>query len=215
MSARIDPFQTVSHTDEQRCCGKDGGTTLSVDLKTVTELIEAHRNGEADAYDQAIEALYSELHRIAQLSRRKLGGNPTLQTTAIVHEAYLKLKNSPGGARNSAHFLNIAARAMRQIIVDYARARLATKRGGDVVHLDIASADPAIQSEVDQVLLIDGALTRLASHHPQLARVFEFKFFTGLNDDELAHALDLPKRTAQREWMKARAFIADYLTERE
>ncbi len=179
----------------------------------ITELLKAHGAGDGAAYDQAVELLYAELRSIAHRNLSRMGGNPTLQTTAVVNEAYLKLKKSPGGAENSAHFLNIASAAMRQIIVDYARTRNTEKRGGDVVHVEYDDSTKGVSAEAYEILLVDEALNRLAEHNVRLAQVFEFKFFTGLDDDELATAMNLSKRTAQRDWMKARAFVADYMAQ--
>jgi len=178
----------------------------------ITELLHAHKGGNANAYEQAVELLYSELRRVAHRSRQRLGGNPTMQTTAVVNEAYLKLKQADVAAEDRQHFLNIAAKAMRQIIIDYARARQAEKRGGNIVHEDIADVDKAVAAEAEELLLVDDAVQKLAAHNARLASVFEFKFYTGLDDDELATAMGLSKRTAQRDWMKARAFVGDYLS---
>lgn len=182
------------------------------DLGNITELVHAHRGGDDKAYDRAIELLYCELRKVAHKNRKKMGGNPTIQTTAVVNEAYIKLKGSLDSAENSAHFLNIASRAMRQIIVDYARARRAEKRGGGAVHVEISEHDKAVESQAEQLLLINDSISKLEQHNERLARVFELKFFVGLSDDEISEALGLTKRTAQRDWMKARAFVGDYLS---
>ena len=179
----------------------------------ITELVRAHAAGNTNAYDQAIELLYAELRRIAHRHRARMGGNPTLQTTAVVNEAYMKLKRAFGNAENSAHLLNIASRAMRQIIVDYARARRAEKRGGGAVHVELKEHDQTVENEAEQVLLIDDAINSLAAHNPRLAEVFALKFFVGLSDDELVAATGATKRTAQRDWMKARAYIGEYLSD--
>ena len=184
---------------------------MSENMIQITELIAAHENGDETAYDKAIEIAYRELHNIAKKSRRRMGGNATLQTTAIVNEAYVKMQASRKTAKNSAHFLNIAAKAMRQIIIDYARQKKAEKRGNNAVHVQIDDSDAVVNAQADQILLIDDALNKLGAHNSRLARVFELKFFNGLDDKELAHALNLSKRTAQRDWMKARAFIGEYL----
>lgn len=155
--------------------------------------------------------MYAELRTIAHRSRVRMGGNPTLHTTAVVNEAYIKLKAAPAGAENSAHFLSIAAKAMRQIIIDYARSRKAGKRGGDVVHVDIEKTNHSVDVEAEQLLIVNDALEQLESHSPRLAKVFELKFFIGLDDDELAAATGRSKRSAQRDWMKARAYLGEYL----
>lgn len=179
----------------------------------ITQLLQAHREGDAAALDRVVGALYQELRTIAHRSRVRLGGNHTLQTTAVVNEAYLKINGSRGSASDRSHFLGIAGRAMRQIIIDYARGRLAEKRGGAVQHVELADVASPSSAEADQLLLIDGALGKLAEHSPVLVQVFEAKFFLGLNDDELAAVVGTSKRTAQRNLMKARAFLAEYLSE--
>ncbi|MEM7433270.1 MAG: ECF-type sigma factor [Pseudomonadota bacterium] len=182
-------------------------------LQNITHLVQRHSAGDTGAFDQAVELLYGELRRIAHRNRVKMGGNPTLHTTALVNEAYLKLKGSDSAVENSSHFLAIASRAIRQIIVDYARSKNAAKRGGDVLHVEFESTHKAVDAEVEQLLVVEDAIERLAKYNERLAKVFELKFYAGLSDDELALALSASKRTAQREWMKARAFIADYMAE--
>ncbi len=183
------------------------------DLGRITKLIHAHRDGDDRAYDLAIELLYTELRGLAHRHIRRMGGNPTLQTTAVVSEAYLKLKRNGSSAEDSAHFLNIAAKAMRQIIVDYARAKKAEKRGGDAIHVELNGDEQGLHAEIDQVLMVNEALEKLAHHSERLAQVFELKFFTGLDDDEVAAAMGTSKRTAQRDWMKSRAFMGEYLAQ--
>lgn len=180
-------------------------------IDDITRLIHAHRAGDPNAYDQAVELLYAELRKVARRNLSSMGGNPTLRTTAVVNEAYLKMRQAPASAENRSHFLSIAAKAMRQIIIDYARARAAEKRGGDAVHVTLDDFNSAAEAQADQLLSIDEALTKLADHNERLAQVFELKFFVGLEDDELAEASGLSKRTAQRDWMKARAFLAELM----
>lgn len=129
----------------------------------------------------------------------------------MVNEAYLKMKGVPGRAVSREHFLGIASKAMRHVIIDYARNRNAQKRGGDVVHVGLDKANVSVEAQAEELLMIDEALTRLAESHPRLVRVFECKFFTGLNDEETAQALGLSRRTAQRDWLKARAFLGEHL----
>ena len=177
-------------------------------------MIQAHRAGDVAAYDQAVSLLYEDLHRIAHQQLAKLHGNDTLQTTAVVNEAYLKLRNTPGQAVSREHFLGIAAKAMRHVIIDYARSNRADKRGGDAIHVELDPNDGAITAQADQLLMVDQALEWLgANNNPRLVKVFECKFFAGLNDQETAQALDLSLRTAQRDWLKARAFLGEYLAQ--
>lgn len=153
------------------------------------------------------------MRSVAHHQLARLHGNATLQTTAVVNEAYLKLKDVPGQAVSRQHFLGIASKAMRHVIIDYARTRGAQKRGGDAVHVDLDDANVAVAAQAEELLAIDEALTSLAEKQPRLVKVFECKFFTGLDDDETAAALGLSKRTAQRDWMKAKAFLIEHLTQ--
>ena len=180
----------------------------------ITRLIEAHRDGDESAYDRAVELMYNELHGLAHHQLARFHGNATLQTTAVVNEAYLKLRESSAGAVDRNHFLGIAAKAMRHVVISYARRRSAEKRGGDLVRVDLNDADAAVAAQADQILLIDESLRHLAEVSERLVKVFECKFFAGLDDNETAAALDLSKRTAQRDWMKARALLADFLSEK-
>lgn len=179
----------------------------------ITQLIEAHRKGDGDAYDRAVTLLYEELRRLAHHQLAKFHGNATLQTTAVVNEAYLKLKDTPGTAVSRNHFLAIAAKAMRHVVIDYARRRTAEKRGGDLARVELHDDDLAVDAQAEQLLMIDDALELLAQTSGRLVRVFECKFFAGLDDDETAAALDMAKRTVQRDWMKARALLAEQIAE--
>ena len=182
-------------------------------VSEITEFMVAHQKGEDGAFDNAVSALYPELKRIAHHQLAGLGGNATMQTTAIVNEAYLKLSNSSSEAVSRRHFLAIATRAMRSVIIDYARAQCAAKRGDGQVKESLEDVDVGLMAEAEELLVVDDALTQLASEHPRLAQVFECKYFAGLDDDETAQVLDLSKRTAQRDWLKARAFLGEYLAE--
>lgn len=179
----------------------------------ITRLIEAHRQGDESAYDRAVELLYNELHGLAHHQLARFHGNATLQTTSVVNEAYLKLRESSANAVDRQHFLGVAAKAMRHVVIDYARKRSAEKRGGDLIRVEYNEADAAVAAQAEDILLIEEALRRLSSVSERLVRVFECKFFAGLDDDETATTLNLSKRTAQRDWMKARALLADILSE--
>lgn len=179
----------------------------------ITRLIAAHGDGDADAFDQAVELLYGELHGLAHRQLAKFHGQATLQTTAVVNEAYLRLRESAGKAVNRKHFLAIAAKAMRHVVIDYARKRMRSKRGGDLVRVELQESDTLVAAQAEQLVMIEQALDALAQANPRLVKVFECKFFAGLNDQETAEALDLSLRTAQRDWMKARAFLDERLTE--
>lgn len=158
--------------------------------------------------DELFPRLYGELREIAdRLLRGEVTGH-TLQPTALVHEAWFKLAG-PKAPRpvDRTHFLALAARAMRQVLVDHARKRRALKRGGPTVDLSIADDRLGFSIPLDDLLSVDDALTRLATENARLARVVELRFFAGLSEDETARALDVTTRTVQRDWAKARAWL--------
>lgn len=181
----------------------------------ISRLIEAHRDGDTDAYDRAIELLYAELRALAHQQLAKFHGQATLHTTAVVNEAYIRLRDSSSSAVDRNHFLGMAAKAMRHVVIDYARKRTAEKRGGDLVRVELRDDDAAVAAQAEHLLLIDESLRELAKTSDRLVRVFECKFFAGLDDNQTAATLSLSKRTAQRDWMKARALLAEFLSLRD
>lgn len=166
--------------------------------------------------DRLMPDAYRELRRLAGAYLRRERPGQTLQPTALVHEAYLRLaKEKPGRWQNRAHFCAIAANAMRQILVERARARAALKRGGGQPRVTLvdnleAAAGGDRPAPVD-VLAIDQALERLAALDPQQARVVELRYFGGLSVEETAEALDISPATVKRDWSVARAFLAQQL----
>jgi len=161
----------------------------------------------ADVHAQAFEAAYVELRRLARAQLRSLKPGETLATTALVNEAFLKLVGSSAGWQDRAHFLALAARAMRQILVDYARERHAQKRGGDRRRTTLDGAALSVETVVEEMLDIDRALTNLERVDDRLARLVELRFFVGLTDDEIAVSEGITARTVRRDWQKARAFL--------
>jgi RNA polymerase sigma factor (TIGR02999 family) len=173
----------------------------------VTHLLRGVAAGNKEAEAALFSAVYDDLRRIA---RRALRGDRrhTLQTNALVHEAYVRLTHARGTVFNDrVHFFAVAARAMRNILVDYARARQAEKRGGQrPVPLD--DVDPAWHvAPPEQVLAVDAALERLARLDARQARIVELKFFAGMSVEETADALNISSRTVKREWQLARAWL--------
>jgi len=150
---------------------------------------------------------YQDIRRLARRERRRVSAGVTMQTTALVHEAYLKLHGSPE-FNNREHFLRAAALAMRHVLVSHARERLAVKRGGGEAAVPLDEA-PEVAVDDDAVLLeINEALERLAKINPRLAYVVECRFFAGFDDSETAIALGLTDRTVRRDWIKARAWLS-------
>ncbi len=174
----------------------------------ITNLLVAHREGDRDAFEQLVPLVYDDLRRIArrQLARHRVRG--TLNTTALVHEAYLKMVDQSRVEVNDRnHFFAIAARAMRQIIIDYARKRTAQKRGGGLTPISLDKVQVAVADQAEMLLAIDGALAKLSSLNERLTRVFECRYFAGLTDQETADALSMSLRTVQRDWMKGKAWL--------
>jgi len=174
----------------------------------VTALIDAAGSGDATALKTLFAKVYDELKVLAR-KQLAASSSATLNTTGLVHEAYLKLAQ-PGGheLRNRVHFFALAAKAMRQIVIDRARARIADKRGG--VHLmvvDLAEAAEIVDAELgpDELLRLDRALTDLASEEPRLADLVELRFFAGLEIGEIAALHDVSARTLNRDWRRAKA----------
>jgi RNA polymerase sigma factor (TIGR02999 family) len=173
----------------------------------LTQLLLAHERGEEGAFDRLVAAGYGDLRRIAarQVGR---GFAQTLNPTGLVHEAYLKLAEQSGVPwRDRGHFFAIAARAMRQVLVDHARRRLADKRGGGGHHTGLDGVDLAVERDAAQVLAIEQVLGRLGELDPALVELVECRYFAGLTEQEAAEALGISQRTAQRQWARARAWL--------
>lgn len=180
------------------------------DPRTVTQLLEAAAAGERTALDRVFERVYPELRRLARLVRAGRAGE-TLGTTALAHEAYLKLTGGATAWQGRAHFLAVAARAMRQIVVDAARRRLARKRGGFGLATSLDDTAMAGPARAADVVALDEALTRLAAIAPRRAQVVEHRFFGGLTMEEIALVLQVSVATVERDWRAARAWLASEL----
>lgn len=172
----------------------------------ITQLLSAARDGDRDAADRLFALVYQELHRIAH---RQLGsGGDSLRTTDLLHETYLKLAQGQAATpRDRGHFFAVAARAMRQILVDHARRRQAQKRGAGVRAGLLDDERIGAATQIEEILAVDTALGRLEALDPRLARLVELRFYAGLSVDETAAALEVSDRTVKRDWRKARAFL--------
>ena len=173
----------------------------------LSALLEAARCGSSEARAEAFEIAYDELRRIARRQLRALRPGQTLATTALVHEAFLKLVRRPVGCEDETHFFALAARAMRQILVDYARERGALKHGGDLRRTLLDDDSMAVEAIAGEMLDLDRALTRLEAVDERLARLVEWRFFGGMTEEEIAKAEGVDPRTVRRDWQKARAFL--------
>lgn len=178
------------------------------DPQTITRLLESLRAGQPDALDRLMPLVYDELHRIAhrELARRRPGD--TLDTSALVNEAYLKLAGSPGPSWNDrGHLMAVCATAMRHIIVDYALSQQRLKRGGGLQRVSFEDARLMPDEQAEDLVALHAALDRLAELDERLARVVECRFFAGLSVPETATALGCSPRTVDRDWQKAKAWL--------
>ena len=180
----------------------------------VTRLLLDWRAGDATALDRLMPLVYEELRLLAHRQLAARGGGGTLQTTALVHEAYLKLVDqSRAGWNDRIHFMALAALAMRHVLVDRAKARAAQKRGGGIRRIPLDEEEIAVDDQPEALLQLEEALNRLSEVEPRLARVVECRFFGGLTEEEIAAAFGMTIRTVQRDWAKARLLLRRALEE--
>ena len=179
------------------------------DAPDITLWLDSARGGDRAALDRVLATLYQELHTMA---RRQLSGQHgyTLDATALVHESYLKLLGSTGTAKfeDRAHFFAYAASSMRSVVVDYARSRLARKRGGDLKR--VADIPEEVEGNLrldEDMLALNDALEKLAAADERLAQVVEMRYFAGLSELEIAELLKRSERSIRRDWQKARMFL--------
>jgi RNA polymerase sigma factor (TIGR02999 family) len=182
-------------------------------MSTLTSLLAAARRGDEQAAGQAFGLLYDDLHRLARSRLRQHQTLTLLDTTALVHESYLKLVAAASlPIEDRQHFFAYAARVMRSVIVDFARARLAERRGAGAEHVVLDTAVAADLSGTDNdALRVHEALEVLAQADAQLAQVVEMRYFGGLTEPEVAEALGLSERTVRRHWTKARLLLSEAL----
>ena len=183
-------------------------------MSEITRLLREAGSGNAQASEQVMALLYADLQRLARSRMRRSGEMTLLDTTALVHESFLRMQGTDGldfGDRK--HFLAYASRVMHTIVIDLVRARQAERRGGDVlrVTLDTSVADAVAHGE-DELLRVHEALEELLALDPRLGQVVQMRFFGGLNEREIADCLGITERTVQRDWQKARLFLASALS---
>jgi RNA polymerase sigma factor (TIGR02999 family) len=181
---------------------------LEGDRERITDLLLQLRSGNPDAMDRLFPLVYDELRRIAH--RQLQGERPghTLGTTGLVHETYLKLVDQTRVEwRDRGHFFRVASRAMRRILVDYARRYRALRRGGGLQRVSL-DEDAAVAERGETLLAVDEALERLAAISERLSQVVECRYFGGLTEEETAEALGVTTRTVQRDWVKARGWLS-------
>lgn len=175
--------------------------------QTVTQLLRAWRQGDTDAPERLMPLIYDELKRLAQHAMRGERADHTLQPTALVHEAYLRLVDADVDWQDRVHFLATAARVMRRVLVDHARSKARLKRGGDVTKVRLEEALTIGSEPSEVVLALDEAMDRLAELDERKSRVVELHYFGGLTYDETAAALDISAATVDRDLRMARAWL--------
>ena len=185
---------------------------MAEDTHRITGLLYEWRAGKMEAANQLIELVYGELHRMAGRQMRREHSAITLQTTALVHEAYLRLCGSePIQWQDRVHFFAVAAQQLRRVLVDHARRVRSGKRGGGAVHFSLAEFDGALLESDEGLLALDEALGRLEKLDSRAASVVELRFFGGLEEQEIADALNISVATVKRDWVFARAWLASQL----
>lgn len=184
-------------------------------MSEVTQIIDAATTGKLGEASQLLPIVYDELRRLAakRLSQERPG--QTLQPTALVHEAYLRLVNVENSQRweNRAHFFAAAAEAMRRILLNRARDKKRLKRGGDRARVDLEQIEAALDTDDEQLIELDEALEKLSAEDPQCAELVKLRFFAGLTLREAAELIGLAERTAEREWAYARAWLFSALSD--
>jgi len=182
-------------------------------MAEITELIGRARGGDREASERVFALLYDELRRLAA---GQLRGEQAMRTTSLVHEAYLKLaQHGAVEVNDRSHFFAVAARVMRQIVIDHVRARAALRRGGNlqIASLDTTALQAAAEDRGDEVLALDSALDRLADVDAPLAALVEMRFYAGLELAEIASVQDRSERSLKRDWRRARAFLQREIAE--
>jgi RNA polymerase sigma factor (TIGR02999 family) len=189
-------------------CPKDN-CLMVPDSTSVTLLLKRCSAGDQNALGELVPLIYDELHRLAASFLRRERPDHTLQTTALVHEAYLRMVDQHNTHwKERGHFFTVAAEMMRRILIDHARRHKAVKRGGPLTKVSLDEATIFTPEQSQNLLLLDGLLTRLAVIDPQEARIIELRFFGGLSVEETADVMDISPTTVKREWSIARKWLA-------
>jgi len=173
----------------------------------VTQLLKAMHDGNSAAADRLLPLVYSELHRLAQAYMRRERPDHTLQATALINEAYLRLIGEDIDWNSRAHFIGLAAHVMRQVLVDYARQHNAERRAGGLRRVEMHDDLAISPDRLDEVASVDQALTQLATQNPRQARVGELRYFGGLSVEQIAKVLDVSPRSIKRDWSLARIWL--------
>ena len=180
---------------------------MSIPDGQVTVLLKAMKGGDSSAADRLFPLVYQELHRLAETYMHRERKDHTLQPTALINEANLRLAREDIDWQNREHFIGVAANVMRRVLVDHARARNAAMRGGGLVRVELEDNVAVSEERSDEVLLLDDALTRLEALNPRQARVVELRYFGGLSVEQVASILGVAPRSVKRDWALARIWL--------
>jgi RNA polymerase sigma factor (TIGR02999 family) len=173
----------------------------------VTRLLKAMHDGDSDAAGNLLPLVYAELHRIAAAYMRRERDGHTLQATALINEAYMRLVGEDIDWNNRAHFIGLAAHVMRRVLVDYARQHNAERRAGGLKRVEMEDNLAISPERLDEVLFLDEAMAKLAAVNPRQARVVELRYFGGLSVEQIAQILNVAPRSVKRDWALARIFL--------
>jgi RNA polymerase sigma-70 factor, ECF subfamily len=173
----------------------------------VTRLLKAMHAGDSSAADELLPLVYAELHRIAEAYMRRERPDHTLQATALINEAYLRLVGEDIDWNSRGHFIGLAAHVMRRVLVDYARQHNAERRAGGLQRVEMEDNLAISPERLDEVLFLDSALAKLKEKSPRQAQVVELKYFGGLSVEQIASTLDVAPRSVKRDWSLARMFL--------
>jgi RNA polymerase sigma-70 factor, ECF subfamily len=173
----------------------------------VTQLLKAMQMGDSRAAEDLLPLVYAELHRLAKAYMRRERPEHTLQATALINEAYLRLVKEDADWDNRSHFIGVAAMVMRRVLVDHARAHNADRRAGGLKRVEMSDDLVISVEQLDEVALLDDALTKLAKAKPRQARVVELRYFGGLSVEQISDLLEIAPRSVQRDWSLARIWL--------
>jgi RNA polymerase sigma-70 factor, ECF subfamily len=181
--------------------------SMDSDAGEVTRLLRAMHDGDSNAAESLLPLVYAELHRIAAAYMRRERDGHTLQATALINEAYLRLVGEDIEWTNRAHFIGLAAHVMRRVLVDYARQHNAERRGGGLKRVEMEDNLAISPERLDEVLFLDEAMAKLAANNARQARVVELRYFGGLSVEQIAEILNVAPRSVKRDWALARIFL--------
>jgi len=177
----------------------------------ITQLLKAMHAGEPAAAENLLPLVYAELHKLAKAYMRRERADHTLQATALINEAYVRLAGEDIDWESRSHFIGLAAHVMRRVLVDYARAHTAERRAGGLQRVEFEDAMAISFERLEEATVLDDALNRLAVKDPRQARVVELRYFGGLSVEQIARVLDIAPRTVKRDWSLARIWLAQEL----